>query len=68
MQMEDNQMDISSQDPITDKPTRRRSLLGWDRVCFFIARRYLFSKKKTHAINVISMISVIQLRLAYSSR
>ena len=64
MQMEDNQMDISSQDPITDKPTRRRSLLGWDRVCFFIARRYLFSKKKTHAINVISMISVIGVAIA----
>lgn len=26
---------------------------------FFVARRYLFSKKKTHAINVISLISVI---------
>ena len=26
---------------------------------FFIARRYLFSKKSTHAINVISAISVI---------
>ena len=26
---------------------------------FFIARRYLFSKKSTHVINVISSISVI---------
>ena len=25
----------------------------------FIARRYLFSKKSTHAINVISVISVV---------
>ena len=31
---------------------------------FFIARRYLFSKKKTHAINVISIISVIGVAVA----
>ncbi len=31
---------------------------------FFIARRYLFSKKKTHAINVISVISVIGVAVA----
>ena len=31
---------------------------------FFIARRYLFSKKKTHAINVISLISVICVAVA----
>ncbi len=31
---------------------------------FFIARRYLFSKKKTHAINVISSISVIGVSVA----
>lgn len=31
---------------------------------FFIARRYLFSKKKTHAINVISFISVIGVAVA----
>lgn len=31
---------------------------------FFIARRYLFSKKKTHAINVISLISVIGVAVA----
>lgn len=31
---------------------------------FFIARRYLFSKKKTHAINVISTISVIGVAVA----
>lgn len=30
----------------------------------FIARRYLFSKKKTHAINVISLISVIGVAVA----
>ena len=31
---------------------------------FFIARRYLFSKKSTHAINVISGISVIGVAVA----
>lgn len=31
---------------------------------FFIARRYLFSKKKTHVINVISLISVIGVAVA----
>lgn len=31
---------------------------------FFIARRYLFSKKKTHVINVISAISVIGVAVA----
>ncbi|PVX51132.1 FtsX-like permease family protein [Hallella colorans] len=31
---------------------------------FFVARRYLFSKKKTHAINVISLISVIGVAIA----
>ena len=31
---------------------------------FFIARRYLFSKKSTHAINVISGISVVGVALA----
>ena len=31
---------------------------------FFVARRYLFSKKKTHAINVISLISVIGVAVA----
>ena len=30
----------------------------------FIARRYLFSKKSTHAINVISLISVIGVAVA----
>jgi len=31
---------------------------------FFVAWRYLFSKKKTHAINVISLISVIGVAVA----
>lgn len=31
---------------------------------FFVARRYLFSKKKTHVINVISLISVIGVAVA----
>ena len=31
---------------------------------FFIARRYLFSKKSTHAINVISGISVVGVAIA----
>ena len=31
---------------------------------FYIARRYLFSKKSTHAINVISSISVIGVAVA----
>ena len=31
---------------------------------FFVARRYLFSKKKTHVINVISLISVAGVAVA----
>ena len=31
---------------------------------FFIARRYLFSKKSTHVINVISSVSVIGVAVA----
>lgn len=31
---------------------------------FYIARRYLFSKKSTHAINVISLISVVGVAVA----
>lgn len=31
---------------------------------FFIARRYLFSKKSTHAINIISLISVVGVAVA----
>ena len=31
---------------------------------FYIARRYLFSKKSTHAINVISGISVVGVTIA----
>ena len=31
---------------------------------FFIARRYLFSKKSTHAINIISAISVVGVAVA----
>ena len=31
---------------------------------FYIARRYLFSKKSTHAINVISIISVVGVAVA----
>ena len=31
---------------------------------FFIARRYLFSKKSTHAINVISAISIVGVAVA----
>ncbi len=34
------------------------------RFSFYIARRYLFSKKKTHAINIISAISVIGVAVA----
>ena len=33
-------------------------------VSFFIARRYLFSKKSHNAINVISMISVCGISIA----
>ena len=33
-------------------------------VPFYIARRYLFSKKSTHAINVISLISVVGVSVA----
>ncbi len=35
---------------------------GW--VSFFIARRYLFSKKSTHAINIISGVSVVGVAIA----
>ena len=31
---------------------------------FFVARRYLFSKKSTHAINIISAISVVGVAVA----
>ena len=31
---------------------------------FFIARRYLFSKKSTHAINIISVISMVGVAVA----
>ncbi|MBM6993962.1 MAG: ABC transporter permease [Prevotella sp.] len=48
----------------TDKSTTHESRWGGKRVEFFIARRYLFSKKKTHAINVISLISVIGVAVA----
>lgn len=34
------------------------------RICFFIARRYLFSKKSTNVINIISAISVIGVTVA----
>ncbi len=34
------------------------------RFSFYIARRYLFSKKKTHAINIISAISVLGVAVA----
>lgn len=34
------------------------------RTALFIARRYLFSKKSTHAINVISLISVVGVAVA----
>jgi len=37
---------------------------GRGRVSFFIARRYLFSKKSTHAINVISGISIVGVAVA----
>ena len=37
---------------------------GHSAFSFFVARRYLFSKKKTHAINVISLISVIGVAVA----
>ena len=31
---------------------------------FFIARRYLFSKKSTHAINIISGVSMVGVAIA----
>ncbi len=44
------------------QPTDTRG--GGRRFSFYIARRYLFSKKKTHAINVISAISVLGVAVA----
>ena len=40
---------------------QRQSIMNFP---FFIARRYLFSKKSTHAINIISGISVIGVAVA----
>ena len=42
----------------------KKNGLGVNSFPFFVARRYLFSKKKTHAINVISLISVIGVAVA----
>lgn len=60
-----------SQDIIKDEqaPREAASTLsvkggGGSSFPFFVARRYLFSKKKTHAINIISLISVIGVAVA----
>lgn len=37
---------------------------GWERLDFFIARRYIFSKKSHNAINIISGISVVGVAVA----
>ena len=42
----------------------RKNGYGGGSFPFFVARRYLFSKKKTHAINVISLISVLGVAIA----
>lgn len=48
-----------------EKPSAaRRGAGGEMRFPFFVARRYLFSKKSTHAINAISLISVIGVAVA----
>ena len=48
-----------------DEPAAlRRGMGGEAHFPFFVARRYLFSKKSTHAINVISLISVIGVAVA----
>lgn len=53
-------MKPSSTDSAQALPTRREG----QRFPLFVARRYLFSKKKTHAINIISCISVIGVAVA----
>ena len=47
-----------------DHSTPLHSGRGWGWVSLFIARRYLFSKKSTNAINVISGISVVGVAVA----
>ncbi len=49
---------------INNLSTPLHSGRGWGKVSFFIARRYLFSKKSTNAINVISGISVVGVAVA----
>ena len=48
----------------TPSSSVRKGIGGRGSFSFFVARRYLFSKKKTHAINVISLISVIGVAVA----
>ena len=49
---------------INNLSTPLHSGRGWGRVSFFIARRYLFSKKSTNVINIISGISVVGVAVA----
>lgn len=55
-----SEKEITAEGNQTPPPHRR----GWGRVSFYIARRYLFSKKSTNVINVISAISVTGVALA----
>lgn len=57
-------METASATTHPDTEFQQKSGRGGNAFPFFVARRYLFSKKKTHAINVISLISVIGVAIA----
>ncbi|MGI6242703.1 MAG: FtsX-like permease family protein [Prevotella sp.] len=57
-------METASTTTRSDKEIQNKGGRGGNSFPFFVARRYLFSKKKTHAINVISLISVIGVAIA----
>lgn len=57
-------MENRSSDERTAPFSTRRGARGEGLFPFFVARRYLFSRKSTHAINIISLISVIGVAVA----
>jgi lipoprotein-releasing system permease protein len=60
----ETEMETASKMTRPDTEFKEKSGRGGNSFPFFVARRYLFSKKKTHAINVISLISVIGVAIA----
>ncbi len=57
-------METASEKTRPDTAFQQKGGRGGNSFPLFVARRYLFSKKKTHAINVISLISVIGVAIA----